>query len=1065
MQRQDKNKSGFLDTWFGRPRKEKGRPTRGGGSGSLSRPHSETEFPEPDEQEFFIEHLDDEALNDKFEDMLNDMNLSEEKKEPLRGQPSMNKKKMLIMHYKGSSAQENYSKFVKPIDYIQYLGTSDLSANKLYKCIESLRIALTNNPLSWVQEFGTTGLNQVLSLLNDCNRNDSRYDRIQSECIRCIKAIMNNTVGLKQMFSQNEALTIVARSLDPTKPSVMLEAVKLLAAVCLIPPDGHEKAVEAITMSGEFRGVERFKPIVQGLLVKGYASLTLACLQFINAIISTPEDMEFRLHLRNEIMRAGLVDVLDILQVENNEEFAVQLKVFMDHKEEDYYEFVQRFDNVRLELDDVNDCFEVIKNIVMDTSAEPYLLSILQHLLFIRDDALVRPAYYKLIEECVSQIVLHRGGCDPDFRPARRFQIDVQPLIDTLVEKSRVEDETKMEDLKKKLDEAITTKQEALATLALYEKKISDLEQGKGGGKIGPPSSFLAGMGGPPPPPMPGMGPPPPPMPGMGGAPPPPPMFGMGPPPPPMPGMGGPPPPPMPGMGPPPPPMMGPPPPPGLGVTMRKADVLPHGLKPKRKWETDGPLKRANWKAIQPQTLSIKSFWVKVQEEKLASPDILDGLSQKFSSKPPSKKMADVVDKGATLKKTKDLKVLDGKAAQNISILLGGSLKHISYSDVKKCILHCDDTVISDNVLQQLISYLPPPDQLKKLQEFKNQYDDLTEAEQFAITISEVKRLLPRLKSMSFKLHHSELVQDTKPDIVSSTAACEEVKQSKKFAHILELILLMGNYMNSGSRNGQAFGFEISFLPKLTSTKDIENKITLMHYLVETIERKFPELLSFHEELSHVDRASRVSVDTIQKTLRQMDANIRNLETDLANNKVPQSEDDKFIDIMGSFAKEAREQFEIMQNMFKNMESLYDDLAEFYTFDKLKYTPEEFFSDIKSFKDAFSQAHKDNIKVREAEDKIRRTKEAKEKAEKEKRERVERKKALVDMDAPQTQEGVMDSLLEALQTGSAFGRDQRQKKKLRVAGAERRAQLNRSRSRTGLVINGLAGRELSELAA
>nr|CAD7454607.1 unnamed protein product [Timema tahoe] len=427
--------------------------------------------------------------------------------------------------------------------------------------------------------------------------------------------------------------------------------------------------------------------------------------------------------------------------------------------------------------------------------------------------------------------------------------------------------------------------------------------------------------------------------------------------------------------------------------------------------------------------------------------------------------MADVVDKGATLKKTKDLKVLDGKAAQNISILLGGSLKHISYSDVKKCILHCDDTVISDNVLQQLISYLPPPDQLKKLQEFKNQYDDLTEAEQFAITISEVKRLLPRLKSMSFKLHHSELVQDTKPDIVSSTAACEEVKQSKKFAHILELILLMGNYMNSGSRNGQAFGFEISFLPKLTSTKDIENKITLMHYLVETIERKFPELLSFHEELSHVDRASRVSVDTIQKTLRQMDANIRNLETDLANNKVPQSEDDKFIDIMGSFAKEAREQFEIMQNMFKNMESLYDDLAEFYTFDKLKYTPEEFFSDIKSFKDAFSQAHKDNIKVREAEDKIRRTKEAKEKAEKEKRERVERKKALVDMDAPQTQEGVMDSLLEALQTGSAFGRDQRQKKKLRVAGAERRAQLNRSRSRTGLVINGLAGRELSELAA
>lgn len=66
-------------------------------------------------------------------------------------------------------------------------------------------------------------------------------------------------------------------------------------------------------------------------------------------------------------------------------------------------------------------------------------------------------------------------------------------------------------------------------------------------------------------------------------------------------------------------------------------------------------------------------------------------------------------------------------------------------------------------------------------------------------------------------LRYEELVQDIKPDIVASTAACEEVKSSKKFARILELILLLGNYMNSGSKNGQAFGFEISFLTKVCS--------------------------------------------------------------------------------------------------------------------------------------------------------------------------------------------------------------------------------------------------------
>lgn len=85
----------------------------------------------------------------------------------------------------------------------------------------------------------------------------------------------------------------------------------------------------------------------------------------------------------------------------------------------------------------------------------------------------------------------------------------------------------------------------------------------------------------------------------------------------------------------------------------------------------------------------------------------------------------------------------------------------------------------------------------------------------------------------------------------------------------------------------------------MTSTKDVENKTTLLHYLVETIERKFPDLLTFEDELRHVDRAARVAVDSIQKALRQMDSSVRNLETDLNNCKVPQGEDDKFVQVMG----------------------------------------------------------------------------------------------------------------------------------------------------------------------
>lgn len=530
--------------------------------------------------------------------------------------------------------------------------------------------------------------------------------------------------------------------------------------------------------------------------------------------------------------------------------------------------------------------------------------------------------------------------------------------------------------------------------------------------------------------------------------------------PPPMPGMGGPPPPPMPGMGPPPPPMMsgmmGPPAP-------KMPEALPHGLKPKKKWEVGGPMKRANWKAIIPYKMSEKSFWVRVHEDKLASEDILSGLASKFSSKPIKKALEkDSTDRPTTIKKSVvDLRVLDSKAAQNLLILLGGSLKQLSHEQIKIYLLRCDMSALDGSVIQQLIQYLPPPDQLKKLQELRASGEELSGAEKFAATIAEVKRLGARLQSLSFRLNFTDLVSDVKPDVVAATAACEEMKTSQKFAKILELILLLGNYMNSGSKNEAAFGFEISFLPKLTSTKDFENKQTLLHYIAEVVEVKFPECLNFYEDLSHVDKASRVSLDNIQKTMRQMNASLKNLESDLNNNKVPQSPDDKFIEVMGRFAVECRQQTEVLGRMQIQMENLFKDLAEYYAFDPNKYTLEEFFTDIKTFKDAFIQAHKDNMKIRETEEKAMRARESREQQQKDLQERNQRKLALVDIDAAQTQEGVMDSLLEALQTGSAFGnRDQRRKRGARPTGADRRAQLSRSRSRTGITAASFSSREM-----
>ena len=95
------------------------------------------------------------------------------------------------------------------------------------------------------------------------------------------------------------------------------------------------------------------------------------------------------------------------------------------------------------------------------------------------------------------------------------------------------------------------------------------------------------------------------------------------------------------------------------------------------------------------QKLTKDSFWTKVDEEKLVSKSLIENLTNKFGTKPASKKVAAGSDGagpngtagGGGKKKVKELKVLDAKSAQNLSIMLNGPVKHMSYEELKKCIL------------------------------------------------------------------------------------------------------------------------------------------------------------------------------------------------------------------------------------------------------------------------------------------------------------------------------------------------------------------------------------------
>ena len=137
--------------------------------------------------------LDDE-VNVEFEIMLDNMNLSEDKREPLTNLPMMKKREMLAMNNKtqGQSKHTHDS----PSDYIETLSNPDLSFTRKLQSMESLRIALTSNNLVWVQEFGNNGLEHVLQVLNECFEDRHERHKIHLESIKCLKAIMNNKVGV-----------------------------------------------------------------------------------------------------------------------------------------------------------------------------------------------------------------------------------------------------------------------------------------------------------------------------------------------------------------------------------------------------------------------------------------------------------------------------------------------------------------------------------------------------------------------------------------------------------------------------------------------------------------------------------------------------------------------------------------------------------------------------------------------------------------------------------------------------------------------------------------------------
>jgi len=256
---------------------------------------------------------------------------------------------------------------------------------------------------------------------------------------------------------------------------------------------------------------------------------------------------------------------------------------------------------------------------------------------------------------------------------------------------------------------------------------------------------------------------------------------------------------------------------------------------------------------------------------------------------------------------------------------------------------------------------------------------------------------------------------------------------------------MIGNFLNGGSNRGAAFGFKLNTLVKLIDTKTVDNKSSLMHYLVKVLKDKYRDidLISFSDELKNVVAAKRVALSILSADVTKLRKGLAEAENDLKLIPKMEGVDDVFHKVVPRGIKKCRAQFENLESDFTEAVNEYEKTAELYGESPKVMAPEQFFENISTFIHLMEQCVKELEEARIKEEKQKKREEEAEKRrikEEAKRLKKEEEKArlqAISMDKKDStvvgnQEGVMDTALASLRGGEAFEmkRKERQEKRM-----------------------------------
>ena len=183
-----------------------------------------------------------------------------------------------------------------------------------------------------------------------------------------------------------------------------------------------------------------------------------------------------------------------------------------------------------------------------------------------------------------------------------------------------------------------------------------------------------------------------------------------------------------------------------------------------------------------------------------------------------------------------------------------------------KAINALDTDKLSMETVELLQRMIPVEAEIKAYREYSaagKDLEKLTEEDRLMRQFCAVERFATKLQIMSFMSSFDENVRLVKPQAETVCLASKSLRNSKKMKKILELILALGNYMNS-TKKGPCYGFRLQSLDSLSITKSSDKKSTIVHYLANLVNSKYPELKNFQEELKFIEKAAQFSLENIK---------------------------------------------------------------------------------------------------------------------------------------------------------------------------------------------------------